>query len=47
MSDGMVRKWDRKFNEGHDNLYDELWSSQPSVVSDNLVRTVKAKVHED
>ena len=47
MSDGMVRKWDRKFNEGHDNLHDELWSSQPSVVSDNLVRTVKAKVHED
>jgi hypothetical protein len=27
MSDGMVRKWVRKFNEGHDNVYDVPRSS--------------------
>ena len=29
MSDEVVRKWVRKFNEGRDNMHDE-----PSVVSD-------------
>jgi transposase len=33
MSDGMVRKWVRKFNEGCDNVHDEPRSSQPSAVS--------------
>jgi transposase len=33
MSDGMVRKWVRKFNEGRDNMHDELRSGRPSVVS--------------
>jgi hypothetical protein len=47
MSDGMVRKWIRKFNEGRDNVDDKPQSSWPSVVSDDLVCTVKAKVHED
>jgi hypothetical protein len=47
MSDGMVRKWVRKFNEGPDNMSDEPQSGRPSVVSDVLVHAVKAKVHED
>jgi len=47
MSDGMVRKWVRKFNEGRDNVHDELRSGRPSVVSDDLVRAVEAKVRED
>ena len=47
MSDGMVRKWVTEFNKGRDNVRDELRSSWPSVVSDDLVGTVKAKVHED
>ena len=33
MSDGMVKKWVRKFNEGHDNVHDEPRSGRPSVVS--------------
>ena len=33
MSDGMVRKWVRKFNEGRDNVHDEPRSGRPSVVT--------------
>jgi transposase len=33
MSDGIVRKWVRKFNEGRDNLHDEPRSGRPSVVT--------------
>jgi hypothetical protein len=33
MSDGMVRKWVRKFNEGRDNVHDEQRSGHPSMVS--------------
>jgi oligoribonuclease (3'-5' exoribonuclease) len=47
MCDGLERKWVRKFNEGHDNMHNEPRSSQPSVVSDDLMRMVEAKVHED
>jgi hypothetical protein len=31
MSNGMVIKWVRKFNEGHDNVHDKPWSSWPAV----------------
>jgi hypothetical protein len=31
MSDGMVRKWVRKFNEGRDNVQDEPQSCWPAV----------------
>jgi hypothetical protein len=31
-NDGMVRKLVRKFNEGRDNMYNELRSGRPSVV---------------
>jgi hypothetical protein len=33
MSDGMLRKWVRKFIEGRDNVHDEPRSGLPSVVS--------------
>ena len=33
MSDGMVRKCVRKFNEGCDNVHDEPRSGRPSVVT--------------
>jgi hypothetical protein len=33
MSDGMLRKWARKFNEGRDNVHDKPWSGRLSVVS--------------
>jgi histone-lysine N-methyltransferase SETMAR len=47
MSDGMVRKWVRQFNEGRENMHDEARSGRPSVVNDDLVRAVDSKVHED
>ena len=47
MSDGMVRKWVREFNEGRENMRDKARSGRPSVVNDDLVRAVKAKVCED
>jgi hypothetical protein len=47
MSDGMVRKWVRKFNKGRDNVHDELQSGRPSVVSDDLEHAVKTKIHKD
>ena len=47
MSDGMVRKWIRKFDERRDNVHDEPRSGRPSVVSDGLVHAVAAKVLED
>jgi transposase len=33
ISDGMVRKWVRKFNEGREKMHDEPRSSRPSVVT--------------
>jgi hypothetical protein len=47
LSDGLVRKWIRKFNEGRDNMHDEPRSGRPSVVSDDLVRAVETKFYED
>ena len=36
MSDGM-RKWVRKFNEGRDNMHDELQNGWPSVFTGSHV----------
>jgi hypothetical protein len=47
MSDGMVRKWVRQFNEGREIVHDEARSGRPSVVNDDLVRAADSKVHED
>ena len=33
MSDGMVRKWVRMFNEGRENVHDEAPSGRPSLVN--------------
>jgi len=37
MSDGMVRKWVRMFNEGWQNMHDEVQSGHPSLVNDDLM----------
>ena len=37
MSDGMVRKWVRKFKEGRDNVHEEPRSVRPSVATDGNV----------
>ena len=35
MSDGMVRKWVRMFNEGRENVHDEARSGRPSLANDD------------
>jgi len=47
MSDGMVRKWVRMFNEGRENVHDERRSGRPSLVNDDLVRKVNERVRDD
>ncbi|GBN29760.1 hypothetical protein AVEN_100065-1 [Araneus ventricosus] len=47
MTDGMVTKWVRQFNDGHTNVHDEAWSGRPSVVNDHLVAKVNEKIREN
>ena len=47
MSDGMVRKWIRMFNERRENVHDDARSGRPSLVNDDLVRKVNERVGED
>ena len=47
MSDGIVRKCVRRFNEGRENVHDGARSGRPSLVNDNLVRKVKERVRDD
>jgi len=47
MSDGMVRKCVRMFNEGRENVHDEARSGRPSLVNDDLVRNVNERVSDD
>jgi len=47
MSDGMVRKLVRMFNEGRENVHDEARSERPSLVNDDLVRKVNDRVRDD
>ena len=47
MSDGMVRKWVRMFNEGRENVHDVARSGRPSLVNDDLVRKVNERVRDD
>ena len=47
MSDGMVRKCVRMFNEGRENVHDEARSGRPSLVNDDLVRKVNERVRDD
>jgi len=44
MSDGVVMKWVRMFNEGRENVHDEARSGRPSLVNDDVVRKVKDRV---
>jgi len=47
MSDGMVRKWVRMFNEGRENFNDEARSGRPSLVNNDLVRKFNERVRDD
>lgn len=45
MSDSMVRRWMRFFNEGCENVHDTEWSERLSLGNDNLMRAVKKKIN--
>jgi len=47
MSNGMVRKWVRMFNEGRENVHNEVQSGLPSLVNDGLVRKVNERVRDN
>ncbi|GBN93450.1 hypothetical protein AVEN_182407-1 [Araneus ventricosus] len=47
MTDGMVRKWVRQFNDGRTNVHDEARSGRPSVINDGLVAKVDEKIREN
>jgi hypothetical protein len=46
-SDSMVRRWVRHFNEGRENVHDDLRSCQPSVFNEDLVRAVEENIQEN
>jgi len=47
MSDGMVRKWVRMFNERRENVHGEARSGRSFLVNDDLVRKVNERVRDD
>jgi transposase len=47
MSDSMVGRWVRHFNEGRENVHNDLWSGRPSVVNEDLMRAVEEKIQEN
>ena len=47
MSDGIVRKCVRMFNEGQEKVHDEVRSGCPSLVNDDLARKVNERVRND
>jgi hypothetical protein len=47
MSDSMVRRWVRHFNEGRENVHDDPQSGQPSVVNEDLLCAVEEKIQEN
>ncbi|GBM83554.1 hypothetical protein AVEN_74943-1 [Araneus ventricosus] len=47
MTDGMVRKWVRQFNDERTNVHEETRSGRPSVVNDGLVAKVNEKIREN
>ena len=47
MSDGMVRKWVRMFNESRENVHDEARSVCPALVIGDLVRKINDRVRDD
>ena len=47
MSSSMVQRWVRLFNEGRENVHDDLRSGRPSAVNEDLVRSVEEKIREN
>jgi hypothetical protein len=47
MSDSMVRRWVRHFNEGRENVPDDSRSGRPPVINEDLVHAVEEKIQEN
>ncbi|GBM54363.1 hypothetical protein AVEN_171088-1 [Araneus ventricosus] len=47
MCEGKVRKWVREFKAGRDNVHDDSRSGHPSVITDDMVASVEAKILEN
>nr|XP_060640821.1 protein FAM32A isoform X1 [Anolis sagrei ordinatus] len=47
MSESKVRKWVRQFKDGRDNVHDEDRSGRPSLITDDLVASVEARIREN
>jgi transposase len=47
MSDSLVRRGVRHFNEGRENVHDDPRSNRPSVVNEDLVHAVEEKIQEN
>jgi len=46
-SASVVWRWVRLFNEGREDVHDDLRSGRPSVVNEDLVRAVEEKIREN
>jgi hypothetical protein len=44
VSEGTARQWCRMFKDGRTNVHDEKRSGRPSVLSDDLARSVDQKI---
>jgi transposase len=47
MSDSMIRRWVRHFNEGREIVHDDPRSGRPCVFSEDLVRAMVEKIQEN
>jgi transposase len=47
MSESMVKRWVRHFNDGRENVHDDPRSGRLSVVDEDLVRAVEEKIQEN
>jgi hypothetical protein len=47
MSDSVVQRWVRHFNEGCRNVHDDTQSSQLTFVNEGLVPEAEEKIQED
>ncbi|GFW76483.1 uncharacterized protein TNCV_1582621 [Trichonephila clavipes] len=47
MSDSMVRRWVRQFNEGRSEVHDEERSRRPSLITEELVHAIDEKIKEN
>ncbi|GFV85501.1 histone-lysine N-methyltransferase SETMAR [Trichonephila clavipes] len=47
MSDSMVRRWVRQFNEGRSEVHDDERSGRPSLITEELVHAIDEKIKEN